>query len=83
MANEQNIRERLNRIFQETFDDDSISIHDNMTAEDIDEWDSVSHISLVLAVENEFNIRLSAAAVGKLSNVGEMVRLLTEMSDGQ
>ena len=79
MASQQNIRDRLTKVFQETFDDDSLVLSDDMTAEDVDEWDSVNHISLVLAVEKEFGIRLSAAAVGSLDNVGAMIRLLEEL----
>ncbi len=70
------VTDRLNRVFVETFDDDTIKIYDTMTADDLDEWDSVSHISLVLAVEKEFGIRLNAAEIGKLENVGAMVALL-------
>ena len=44
----------------------------------IEEWDSLSHITLVLAVEKEFGVRLNAAEVGRLANVGEMISLLTQ-----
>jgi len=70
------VRDRLNRIFQEVFEDDSIEIRDGTTADDIDLWDSVMHITLVLAVEREFAIRLSAAEVGTLDNVGQMIDLI-------
>ncbi len=72
------IRDRLNGVFRETFEDDNIDIFDSMTAADLDEWDSVSHISLVLTVEKEFGIRLNAAEVGHLENVGEMIAILQE-----
>ena len=72
------IRERLNRVFQEVFDDDEIEIRDQMTAEDIEEWDSLMHVALVVAVENEFNMRLNAAEIGKLENVGAMIALIEE-----
>lgn len=67
---------RLNEIFREVFDDDSIEIGEEMTAADIDEWDSLSHITLVLSVEKEFGVRLNAAEVGGLANVGKMIDLL-------
>jgi acyl carrier protein len=54
-----------------------------MTAADIDEWDSVTHITLVLAVEKEFGVRLNAAEVGKLDNVGAMIGLLARRSAKQ
>lgn len=67
---------RLTKVFHDVFDDDSIELRDDMTAKDIDEWDSLNHITLVLAVEKEFGLRLNAAEVGGLANVGSMINLL-------
>ena len=67
---------RLTTIFQETFEDDGIVLHDAMTAADLDDWDSLQHIVLVLAIEREFTLKLNPAEVGKLANVGKMVDLL-------
>jgi len=72
------IRRRLNRVFQETFDDESIEIFDEMTAADLDEWDSLMHITLVVAVEKEFGLQLNAQEVGQLQNVGQMLKILEE-----
>lgn len=74
--NREKIKERLNRIFQEVFDDENIEIFDQMTAKDLEEWDSLMHITLVVASEKEFGLRLNAAEVGKLDNVGAMIDLL-------
>ena len=76
MTNPDNIRDRLQTVFRETFDDDTIVLSDEMTAEDLDDWDSVSHISLVLAVERDFGLTLNAAEIGSLENVGAMIALL-------
>lgn len=70
------IRDRLNEVFQDVFDDDEIEIFPEMTARDIDEWDSLKHIVLVLAIEKAFTVRLNAAEVGALQNVGQMIALL-------
>ncbi len=78
MADYKSIKERLNIIFQEVFDEDDLEIHDQMTAEDIEEWDSLMHITLVVAIEKEFEVRLNAAEVGKLENIGEMIKILIE-----
>ena len=78
MSDINEITQRLNRVFCEVFEDDSIKIFNEMTANDLEEWDSLSHITLVLAVEKEFNIRLSAAEIGRLLNVGEMIDLLAQ-----
>ena len=76
MDRRQELHGRLNIVFQETFDDDEIQIMDGTTAADIDEWDSLMHITLVVAIEKEFDIRLNAAEVGKLENVGTMLNLI-------
>jgi acyl carrier protein len=70
------VRGRLNQVFREVFDEDDLQIFDAMSAADLEEWDSLSHITLVLAVEKEFRVRLNAAEVGKLDNVGQMIDLL-------
>lgn len=72
------IQSRLNTVFRQVFDDDDIVIFDAMTAADLEEWDSLMHITLVVSVENEFGVRLSAAEVGKLENVGKMIDLLLD-----
>jgi len=70
------IMARLNRVFQEQFDDEELEILEAMTAEDIEEWDSLMHIVLVVAIEKEFGIRLKASEVGEVENVGAMIRLI-------
>jgi acyl carrier protein len=73
-------KDRLTIVFRDVFDDEAIEIHDAMTADDLDEWDSLSHITLVLAVEREFGVKLKAAEVGNLADVGAMIRLLVARS---
>ncbi len=70
------ITSRLNNVFREVFDDESITLTPAMTADDIDEWDSLSHIRLVLSVEKEFGVKFSAAEIGALKNVGDFVKLI-------
>ncbi|MBS0541817.1 MAG: acyl carrier protein [Proteobacteria bacterium] len=76
MIERDDVVRRLTAVFHQTFDDPSIALHDAMTAADVDDWDSLQHIVLVLAVEREFKIRLNPAEVGKLENVGRMIALL-------
>jgi acyl carrier protein len=83
MTDLSSVKHKLTRVFRDVFDDDNIEIFDAMTAADIDEWDSVTHITLVLAVEKEFGVRLNAAEVGKLDNVGAMIKLLARRSAKQ
>lgn len=70
------IRARLTDIFRDTFDDESIEIHDAMTAADVDEWDSLNHINLILAVERGFGVRFKTSEIGNLANVGEFLSVL-------
>ncbi len=79
MTDVNDIRSRLNIVFQDVFDDPGIQVRDDMTAEDIEDWDSVAHITLILSVEEAFGVRLNAAEIGKLSNVGAMIDLLHRM----
>jgi acyl carrier protein len=71
-----NILETLTGIFREVFDDSSIVLKRETTADDIDEWDSLSHINLVIAVETKFNIRFALGELQTLKNVGEMADLI-------
>jgi acyl carrier protein len=67
---------KLTAIFHDVFDDESIVVTPELTADDVDEWDSLAHIRLVLAIEKKFNLKFSAAEVGRLKNVGEFVALI-------
>ena len=70
------IRERVNQIFREVFDDESIRIFDTMTAADVEEWDSLNHINLIVAVERSFKIKFTTKEVSNLANVGEFLGLI-------
>lgn len=67
---------RLQQVFREVFDDDEIEISDETTARDIPEWDSLAHVSLIVAVETAFKTRFTSAEVNGLKNVGELRRLI-------
>ena len=72
----QEIIYKINTIFCDVFDDDSIKIFDNMTSTDIEEWDSLNHITLVVNIEKVFGLKLNLSEVGKLENIGEMIGLI-------
>ena len=67
------IYEQLNEVFQDVFGDDDITVNDDTTAKDIDGWDSLRHITLLAAIEDEFDIEFSMGQTVKMKNVGEMV----------
>ena len=70
------IYKTLTPIFRDVFDDDDIVPHSDMTAAEVAEWDSLSNIRLVVAVEEEFGIEFSTGEVSKLKNVGEFVKVI-------
>jgi acyl carrier protein len=65
--------ETLNGIFRMVFDDDTIQIEPRMTANDIDGWDSLSHVNLITAVEAKFKIRFSQKELLTLKNIGDLL----------
>ena len=73
---EKEVYERLNEVFRDVFDDDELEVNAETTADDIDDWDSLSHITLVSAVEDEFGIRFKMGEVSGMKNVGEMVDII-------
>lgn len=64
---------QLNEVFRDTFDDDSITVCDETVADDIDGWDSLMHISLIVNTEQSFGIKFSMGEVSTMKNVGAMV----------
>lgn len=70
--------ERLNKVFRQVFDDESIVVVDTTTADDIEDWDSLEHINLVVAVEKEFDVNFTMADLGSLKDVGAMVDLIID-----
>jgi acyl carrier protein len=68
--------ERLTDIFHDVFDDDDIVLSPGMTAEDVDDWDSLSHIRLIVAVEKEFDITFTSSEVTELENVEQFADLV-------
>jgi acyl carrier protein len=70
------IHKRLTAVFRDTFDDPSLEITDATTADDISDWDSITHITLITAVEEEFKVSFSTKDVKSLANVGDFIRLI-------
>ena len=69
---------RLNKIFRKLFDDDSIVVTRATTANDIEDWDSLEHISLISAVERTFKMKFKMKEVSTMKNVGEMIDIIAE-----
>ncbi|MDR0823127.1 MAG: acyl carrier protein [Endomicrobium sp.] len=68
--------ERLNNVFRDVFDDSSITINDKTTAADIEKWDSLEHINLIVTMQKEFGMKFKMGEVRTMKNVGEMADII-------
>lgn len=66
--------QRLQNVFRVVFDDDEIELRPDMTADDVDGWDSLSHTNLILSVEKEFKIKFNQRELLTFKNVGDLLR---------
>ena len=73
MKERSEILERVTKVFRDEFDNDDLVITDETTADDVEEWDSLSHVQLICSIEKEFKIRFSSKEIMKWRNVGELV----------
>jgi acyl carrier protein len=70
--------EQLNAVFCKVFDDKDIKITPEMTADNIDEWDSLSHVNLVVAIEKHFGVKFKSSEIIRWKNVGQMLASIDE-----
>lgn len=70
------VETRLTAILRDVFNDPGLVYRDDLTAADVDEWDSLSHVDLIVAVESEFGIKLTTGEVRGLKNVGDFVTIV-------
>ena len=75
MTREQ-VFERMNLVFRDVFDDDSIVVTGTTTADDIEDWDSLEHINLIVALEEEFGMKFNMGEVTGMKNVGEAADII-------
>jgi acyl carrier protein len=73
---EKQIYTRLTEIFHDVFDEEDIHVTPLLSARDVDGWDSLTHIRLLLTVEKAFKVKFSTTEIGTLQNVGELVELI-------
>ena len=78
MLSKDEIIERLNDVFRDVFDDDTLEVDENTTADDIEDWDSIEHITLIGAVEDEFKMRFKMCEVSGMKDVGEMIGIIEQ-----
>jgi acyl carrier protein len=74
----QDILNDLLEVFVDVFEDEDISITSQTAASDIEEWDSLNHIQLIVAIEKKFNIRFQSREIQSWKNVGEMIECIAQ-----
>jgi len=72
------IYDKLSEILQDVFDDDSLVARPDLTADQVPGWDSFAHLRLMMTVEQKFGVKFSAAQIGSLKNVGELVDAIAD-----
>jgi len=72
------ITEKLTEVFREVFDDETINLHEKMTADNVDAWDSLSHVNLMIAIELAFDIEFKQNEIQSFANVGELEKCINE-----
>ena len=78
MMTREEVFEKLNDIFRNNFDDDSIELNNETSSADIDDWDSLEQINLVVAIKVVFHVKFNIDEVNAMKNVGEMVDSILE-----
>jgi len=70
------MKEKLEVIFRRVLEDEELVIRDDMTASDVESWDSLAHINLILQIENEFGVKFNITEIQGLRCVGDIINLL-------
>ena len=78
MLDEAQIYARLTEVFEDVFGDESINVTPELSARDVENWDSLAHIRLILTIEKAFKIKFSTSEIGNLGNVVDLVKLIKE-----
>jgi len=76
--NREEVFTKLNEVFQDVFDDETICLTDESKASDIQDWDSLEFVNIIVAVMQTFNIKFSIEDLRKLKNIGQMVDLILQ-----
>ena len=72
------IVEKLTAVFQEVFSDSSLVLNDDMTANDVEKWDSLTHMLMISTVEERFGVKFKLKELNKLKKVGDIMAILSE-----
>jgi acyl carrier protein len=75
----EDVREHVQDVFREVFDDPAFVLHESMTAKDVDGWDSLAHINLIVAIEKRLGVRFATVEISRLKEDGANVGSLMEL----
>ena len=70
----------LTAVFRKVFHNDSLNLTNELTANDVDNWDSLTHMRLITEIENKFKIKFKLKELNKMRNVGDMIDLILSKS---
>jgi len=68
-----NIIQELTPIFEDLFEEDNLTITEATTADDIEDWDSLTHVHLIVLIENHFGVKFTSTEIGAFNNVGDII----------
>ena len=74
-----NIRSAIQDVFRDVFEDDALQLRDDLTAADVEQWDSIRHVDMIIAVEQALGIRFATAEVARLKQPGQSAGSLIRM----
>ena len=72
----QQVIDRLSSVFRQAFGDETIELFDEMSSADLEKWDSLMHVALMVGIEKEFGLRFRAEELGRIRNVGDIRRII-------
>jgi acyl carrier protein len=75
--NQSNILEKLTKIFQDVFTNPNLVLSNELTANDVDNWDSLTHMILITEIETQFDIKFKLKELNKMKNVGDLIEIIT------
>lgn len=80
---EADVLQALEPLFQDVFDDDDLTLTADTTARDVEGWDSLAHVSLIVAAEQRFGVKFRTAELDSLHNVGHFAQLISVKLQGK
>lgn len=72
------IKQKVQDIFRDVFDDEDLIISEDMNSDDIDDWDSLAHIQIIVKTEKAFNVKFTVDEINSLEKVGDFIDLIAK-----